>query len=514
MAIIDERESSTSISLQAVEKPDEDMFEHVPKRIIIGDPELNERYGFDERNEEWHKTKRRKLLRKLDLHIMPTIILMYLLNYLDRSNLSQARLGGLEADLHMSGNDFNILTMILFIGYILVQMPSNVLLVRVPPSLYLGSCMVTWGTISAVQGATKNFGGMLACRFFLGAIESPFFPGILALLSSWYTREELAHRIAFFYGGGQMGSMFGGLIAAVVLGNLDGARGIAGWRWLFIIEGVATVFVSLVAIVILPNYPGTTRWLNDEDKAYAQWCLSADIGEVDDNNSIPLKKAVVMVLKDYKVYIFGLMMHANTLTQTFSYFFPTIVETLGYNSTITLLLTVPVWFAAFLFSVGYSYHASITNERTLHIIGAMLIALVGNILVITTTKTGVRYFAMFLMPMGAYPGVQIIIAWIASSIPRPAPKRTIALGMCNMFSNSANIYGSYLYPSSDGPQYIMGGIVISVMAVVCIITTIIMRFCLVWENKKLEMAEQQAQVEADMSGEGDMPQRKQFRQIY
>ncbi|KAK9357891.1 major facilitator superfamily domain-containing protein [Lipomyces starkeyi] len=365
--------------------------------------------------EEWHCKSPQKLLCKLDLHILPIIVMMYLLNYLERSNLSQARLGGLETDLGLPGNQFNIATSILFIGYLLIQIPSNVLLVRTRPSIYLGMCMALWGVVSGLQAATSRFSGILACRGFLGFVEAPFFPGIMMLLSSWYTR------------------------------NMNHACGIAGWRWLFTIEGSVTVIISLLATIILPDFPNSTKWLNEEERAYGVWCLSADIGEVDDNYSMDVKEAAILALKDYKVYLFGLMLHSNTLTQTFSYFFPTIVKTLGYSSTITLLLTVPC----------------------------------------------VRFFAMFLMPIGAFPGGQIILAWVANSMPRPAAKRSIALALCNVFSNSSNIYGAYLYPSSDGPRYIKGGIVISCMAVVCMLCALVLRYCLIRENRKLAIAEEQ-----------------------
>ena len=107
--------------------------------------------------------------------------------------------------------------------------------------------MLVWGVVSCAQAATYSFGGLLACRIMLGVVEAPFFPGAVMLMSSWYTRAELAHRIAWFYSGNALANMFGGLLGAGVLGNLHMAHGIAGWRWLFIIEGVITIGVAFVA---------------------------------------------------------------------------------------------------------------------------------------------------------------------------------------------------------------------------------------------------------------------------
>lgn len=129
----------------------------------------------------------------------------------------------------MGGTDFNLATSILFVGYLLMQLPSNLLLTRFKPSIYLSVAMCIWGAISAAQAAVTSFSGLIACRFFLGFAEAPFFPGAIFLMSSWYTRSQLAYRIALFYVGSSLANAFGGLLGAGVLGNLDGAHGIAGW---------------------------------------------------------------------------------------------------------------------------------------------------------------------------------------------------------------------------------------------------------------------------------------------
>jgi MFS family permease len=109
-----------------------------------------------------------------------------------------------------------------------MQLPSNLLLTRIRPSIYLGLVMVVWGVVSAAQASVKSFGGMLACRIMLGVVEAPFFPGGFMLMSSWYTRAELAHGIAWFYSGNALANMFGGLLGAGILGNLHNVHGISG----------------------------------------------------------------------------------------------------------------------------------------------------------------------------------------------------------------------------------------------------------------------------------------------
>ncbi|KAJ5898756.1 hypothetical protein N7495_003500 [Penicillium taxi] len=435
---------------------------------------------------EWHQKMTGKLLRKVDLHLLPFLILMYLLNFLDRNNLSQARLGSLEADLGMKGTNYNLATSILFVGYLLMQLPSNLLLTRIRPARFLGVTMAIWGVISCCQAAVHSFSTLIVCRFFLGFVEAPFFPGAIMLMSSWYTRQELSHRIAWFYSGSSLANAFGGLIGAGVLGSLDGAHGLAGWRWLFIIEGSITVGVSILAAIFLPNYPATTSWLDEQEQGYAQWRLMHDTGEADDATSTGIKDALSLVFSDKRIYLFILLQHASLLSQNFQYFFPTIVQTLGYNNIETLLITAPVWVATFLVSLLVTWTSGKTNDRSIHIICLMLISVAGGVIMTATTNIGAKFFAMFLMPMGAVSAYQIIIAWISNSFPRPLVKRSAAIAIANALGNTSSIYGSYMWPSSSGPRYIPGGSGTAAIAFLVAILAMVIRLVHKRMNNRLE----------------------------
>ncbi|KAM5341437.1 hypothetical protein ACJ41O_014468 [Fusarium nematophilum] len=474
---------------------------------------------FDSQTEEWQKDFDKRLLRKVDTRLMPTLVVMYLLNFLDRSNLAQARQGTLEEDLGMSGTDFNLATSIFFVGYLLMQLPSNLVLTRLRPSLYLSASCCLWGVVSTCNAGAHSFSHLVVIRFFLGFVEAPFFPGAVFLMSSWYTRAELVRRIAWLYAGNALANMFGGLLGAAILGGLEGSQGIAGWRWLFIIEGVAAIAFSIVASVILPNYPHTTKWLSEEERAFAAWRLAQDISQVDKYGEQTVWDGVKLAVRDYRLYVFILIQHISLVSQTFQYFFPTIVGTLGYGKIVTLWLTAPVWFATFLLSICVTLSSAKTNDRSLHIFCLMLVAAVGNAIAAGTTVIGARFFAMFLMPMGAVSSYQIIVSWVANSFPRPLVKRSATIAICNMIGNTATIYGSYMYPSTDGPQYIPGGSANAAICVVVALLALVLRYIHKRENKKLEQAENEA---ANMAQEGgktpaglsDGAPRAGFRYIY
>ena len=306
--------------------------------------------------------------------------------------------------------------------------------------------MLVWGGVCAATAAVQNFAQLLVVRIFLGVTEAPFFPGAIFLMSSWYTRQELTKRIAWFYGGVALANMFGGLIAAGVLDNLDGRNGIAGWRWLFIVNGSISMAFAISCIFIIPNFPHTTKWLTDEQKAYALWRLKNDATEDDDSTSTSIWQGLKLALVDYRIYIFILLQHLSILSQTFQYLFPSIVLTLGYGRIETLLLTVPVWFVTWCSALAVTWSADRTSDRSIHIICLLTVSAVGNAIVGGTTSVGARFFGMFLMPMGAVSAFQIIVAWVANSFIRPMVKRSAAIAICNAIGNCASIYGTYFYP--------------------------------------------------------------------
>ncbi|KAI1389214.1 putative MFS transporter [Hypoxylon trugodes] len=483
-AMADQTGDGVKVANEEVENQKE-AIANIAKARGIDDEQIAMFRQFTAASIESHNQITATLLKKIDYHLLPMLILMYMLNFLDRNNLAQARLGTLEEDLNMTGTDFNLATSILFVGYIIMQLPSNLLLTRVQPSIYLGVVMTIWGVISTAQAATHTFTSLVVCRFFLGFAEAPFFPGAILLMSSWYTRSELALRIAWFYCGHSVANAFGGLLGAGVLGNLSGAHGISGWRWLFIIEGSITIFSAICSAFILPNYPATTNWLTPEERAYAQWRLVKEAGEADEANASSIKEGVKMALRDPRLYLFTLLQHASLLSQTFQYFFPTIVETLGYSNIQTLLLTVPVWVVTLVISLLVTYTSGRFTDRSIHIICLIMVSVVGNIVVVATLNTAGRYFALFLLPLGAVPAYQILLAWIANSFPRPLVKRSACISFGNMVGNTANIYGTYMYPSVQGPRYLAGGSATAAVGVLVALLAVTARLVLQHQNKKL-----------------------------
>lgn len=418
----------------------------------------------------------RSLLRKLDRR-MSILVLIYILNYIDRNNAAAARLRGFEEDLRLEGNQFASVLSALYIGYIIMQVPSNMFLhYGGKPSIYLPACMVVWGGISILTGFTTNFFGAVSTRFFLGFVEASFFPGALLLISRWYKRNELSQRTALLYCGSLISNAFGSLFASAILDVMDGIWGFAAWRWLFFVEGALTIFVAIGATLVLPDFPeSNATWLTRAERALARRrmiddaAMDSDEVEVTDASSTKNSylSGLVMALEDWKVWWLFFATGSMTLSTSFNVFFPTLSATMGYSRTVTLLLCAPPWVFATAAAFLGSRHSDQSEERCWHIVIPFVIGISGFLLAMSTMSITARYFSLFLMAQ-SYTGYVCFLAWASGSISRPSSKRAVALAIINCGSTIGNIAGSYIWPSSWGPSYANSYAICIVASTVCI----------------------------------------------
>jgi MFS family permease len=180
----------------------------------------------------------KKLVRKMDKFIVPTVMITYLLCFLDRVNIGNAKLYGLEQDLNMHGMQYQAAVSLLFVTYVLVEIPSNMLLKRFTASRWIAFITAGWGIVATLTGIVQSYGGLIACRLILGLLEGGLFPGLTVYLTMFYTKKELALRIGYLFVSSALAGACGGLLAYGI-GFMGGIGGYSGWRWVFIIEGLA-----------------------------------------------------------------------------------------------------------------------------------------------------------------------------------------------------------------------------------------------------------------------------------
>ncbi|KAK3984209.1 major facilitator superfamily domain-containing protein [Cladorrhinum sp. PSN332] len=422
---------------------------------------------------DWSPEVERKLLRKFDRYFIPTVWLMSLLCWMDRANLGNASIAGLITDLSLTSSQFSFSIIIMYFGLIAWAPIASLLLPRIRPSLYLPGMMFLWGVVTAVMGAVKTYPQLCALRFLVGIFESGFTPAVSFVFSCWYRRDEIGKRMSLYLTSAMMGGAFGGLIAGGVMENLEGAAGIRGWRWLFIVEGAVTMAAALLAMWTLPDLPRNWKRLTEEERGVALARLRA-VGVVGNEEpgtsgaaSLGIRRSVVRALKDWKTWgiaVAGCFMSA---TLIMAYFYPVLVRGLGYTKVTTAqYMTVPIWAVGFVFALTAGFVADrAPHNRALLVTGCLLLMMITAIITCVVYDFKARYVLLSFMTGGLWGGFTQTASYIAELIQDfDHQARAIALAIMTMATVSGNIYGAYLFPAEHSPKYLLGFGVVSATA--------------------------------------------------
>ncbi|KAF9690875.1 hypothetical protein EKO04_010933 [Ascochyta lentis] len=424
---------------------------------------------------------------KIDLVLLPCLMIMYILNYLDRNNIASAKLANIMQDLDLSETEFQTCVSILFVGYILFQIPSNMALGKIKwPGVYICSAMAVWGVISAAQTEVQSFAGLAICRFFIGLVEAVFFPGALFYLSLFYNRKQYALRAALFYSGSQLGNAFGGLLAIAIL-KLDGKHGLAGWRWLFLVEGVVTVGLALAFAFVLPNSPAEMKNLTEIELAWVRWNYENDQGQQDNRSEITALQGLRLAVRDPKTWLFLATVYCLFISAGVTNLFAPVVATLGYDRTTTLALTAPPFVLCCVAMLIIGFHSDRTGERYYHIVLPLGVTLVANIIAVSTLSTAGRYVAMMLMPPSFYAAFTVLLSWITGTLNQPVAKRASAIALIISVCNTTNVWTPYLY--NGAPRYFVAFTVNLIASAAAIIVATVTRLYLTRQNRKLDRGE-------------------------
>ncbi|BGP41928.1 hypothetical protein JCM10449v2_005925 [Rhodotorula kratochvilovae] len=372
-----------------------------------------------------------RVVRKIDWYLLPGLTFLYLLSFLDRSNIGNAKLLGLMKDIGLANKPeaYNTALALYF---------------KFNPKIWLPTLTVAWGITSTLGALVTNEAGFYAARLCLGISEAGLFPGIVFVLSMFYKRKERTLRVSLFFGGAALAGAFGGILGWA-LGHINGG-GLPSWGWLLAVEGMFTVLVGISAYWWVPNYPRQVTFLNDRERAILIARLQSD-GDSGDDEPFTWQ-GVWDAFKDPFVHAYGWLFHCFAMTlYSLSLFLPTIIAQLGYSSWRSQLLTVPVYacsFAAILFFVWFSHKI---NQRGAAIAIAGGIAILGYIVLLTTHTAGARYTGTFFAVLGIYAANALLLAWPSENV-SPQTKRAVASGMQIFIGDIGAIAGSLIYRPS------------------------------------------------------------------
>ncbi|UNI23104.1 hypothetical protein JDV02_008944 [Purpureocillium takamizusanense] len=398
--------------------------------------------------------REKALLRKQDLRIIPLTAAIYLLCYLDRSNIGNAKVlnsstgNDLLHETRMTAFEYTIALMVFLVAYAVFEVPSNYFLKRLRPSRWIAFLMLSWGAITMGLGGTHNYPSVTAVRFLLGVFEAGLFPGLVYYLTFWYRTEERSVRVAAILASATLAGAFGGAIAYGV-GHMNRVGGLSGWRWLFILEGIPSVISSVFVWFLLPDYPETAGWLTADEKDLACRRL-ADQGSHGSSESLTWREAKETLLEwrlwvHYIIY-FGI----STPFSSLSLFTPSIVAGLGFADLKAQLMTVPPYAAAYVVTLLVSWSGDRHNARALHsavfsTIGAA--GFIGSALLPAHSYTE-RYGCLIVAASGAFSCIPPLLGWLSSNL-----HSTAAIGLAIALNVSmgapGQIVGVWIYKADE-----------------------------------------------------------------
>lgn len=370
----------------------------------------------------------------------------------------------------------------------------------VKPKIWITCICFAWGVVMTLSGLVENFGGAIGARLALGIAEASFFPSALTLVGNWYPRVQLQSRISAFYVVGVFSGAFSGLLAYGI-NYMDQVGGLESWRWIFLLEGIATVCLSPLIFFFLPNDPDTVNFLTDEEREAVKSNRSA---EGHGGHAHFEWKYLRDVVTDPKVWICTWMASSvNIVVFGFSYQLPSIIVQLGYTAANAQLMTVPVYFTACLFTFLGSLYSDRMGRRFHMIFLGFTVALIGLVMLYCLPKKsipGVRYFACIVLMTGIYVAFPGILTWNSNNA-ESRGKRNISMATMLTIASIATAAGTNSYLARQAPHYQIGFGFSMAMAASSMVLCLVLVWLCKRDNAKRERMEEGVVSEPATEGE-------------
>jgi MFS family permease len=378
----------------------------------------------------------KRLFNKIAWRILPIVILAYIVNFLDRTNVSFAALT-MNKELGLTSTEFGVGAGILFFSYCLFEVPSNVALYKVGTRIWLARIMITWGIVSAatifVTGAYSFYG----LRFLLGAAEAGYFPGVAFYVTLWFPKEFRAWIYAWFLLGIPASAVIGGPLSTALL-ELHGTFGLAGWKWLFLVEAVPAVLLGIIMLITMVDGPHQAKWLTPEEKDFVVNRLAAEPKDRE-------RKHLLESLKDYRVLLLASIQFSYTIgSYGVAIFLPLILKTHGFSNLGVGWLTALTNVAACISMLVWAVFIDRSGKAIFHLAMTCLISALGLILAISTGSFIPAYIGLTLAVIGTNTARAVL--W---TIPTRFLTGLAAAGGLAMI-NSVGVFGGFVGPSIMG----------------------------------------------------------------
>ncbi|KAA1067264.1 hypothetical protein PGTUg99_029991 [Puccinia graminis f. sp. tritici] len=416
--------------------------------------------------------------------LLPILGLFFLLSALDQSNIGNVRIIGLQQDLKMTNHDFSMALTVTIIPYILIELPSNLMVRKIGAGIQIPLIVTLWGLITCLQGLVTSYQGLLATRFFLGLVEGALGPATVLYMSTFYTRTELQFRIALFLSTICIAAAVSGLLTYEII-KLDGRWGHPGWAWVFLIEGFVTCICGLTGFFILPSSIEKAELLTDCEKNFlisrlqVAWkaapSLTSPTTPIQKYPGKSTKAQICDAFKSPHVILMSIAQFASTSNiYSVAYFTPTVVTTFGYTPTATQLFSIPPFIVAFFYMLGLSYWSDRYQSRSLAAGFSATLAIIGFAIFYGSNFDKLRYASLFLSIPGVYGVMPSLAAWTADNS-EPHVRKAAALACGGMVANVGGLFSIWIFTLGLPPRYALPttiNIFLAALIVVCCIVNV------------------------------------------
>ncbi|PHH82782.1 hypothetical protein CDD82_4856 [Ophiocordyceps australis] len=402
--------------------------------------------------------EQRRIIRRVDVRVVLQLACLYIVSLLDRVNISTAAIAGLNKELSLQkGSRFSIILALFFIPYIIFQPLGSVLTRKLGPRWFLGSITLAWGAVMVGNAFSNNWQTMAGLRVLIGLFEAGYFPGAVYLLSTWYTRFDMQKRYTLFYGVGCIAASLGGILA-LGLSQMNGIAGLSGWRWIFLIEGIMTCLVALLAYIFLVGFPEDAhqsfKFLSKDECDFIIRRVNRDRADAV-TDPFTLAKFFKPAL-DFTIWVYALMFFCIcTMSYSISYFLPIILVGMGFSVGASQCLVVPPWAFTGLLMYSQAWLSDKYRLRSPIIVFNSIMGIVGLVLMAFHPKYPVRYFGVFLTLSSGGGNLPPVLTYQANNI-RGHWKRAFCSATLTGFGGIGGIAGALVFRSQDAPHYLPG----------------------------------------------------------
>ncbi|GAB7360926.1 hypothetical protein MBLNU230_g0910t1 [Neophaeotheca triangularis] len=410
----------------------------------------------------------KRLLRRIDWHLMPIMCIIYGINYLDKTSISYASIMGLKSDINLQGDDYQWLGSMFYFGYLAFEFPSAYLLQRLPLAKYSSFMIIAWGTTLACFAAVDSFAGAVAVRFFLGALESAVTPGFALLTSQWYTKREQGLRTGIWFSFNGWAQILGGLVAyGIAVGERKHGALLAGWRTVFLAFGLLTVGVGIVFLFIMPDNQMNARWLKREDRVLALERIRVNQQGVGNKHYklYQLREALTDPLT-WAFAFFALV--ADIPNGGITNFFSQLIVSFGYSQEASLYWGTPGGVVEIVALIACGYLGDKYKNRLLFASFGLWISILGMILIVALPldNSNGRLAGYYLTQASPTPFVALL-SLISTNVAGYTKKTTTA-ALYLVFYCIGNLIGPQVFRPEDAPRYFTACYVIIACWAVCL----------------------------------------------